>query len=116
MARLIDADCLFALLNEEMRTLKITKSQTEKEYQGGFDLRIAEADLIKEYVEHMPTVLCKRYEIKASNPFSGEDEYFPVAAESENGAKTIFSMEYPSFKVKSVRYIQRDTDENSNRI
>lgn len=46
------------------------------------------------------------FKIETKNPYSEEIEYYVVAAENENGAKINFSMEFPSFKVRSVCYIE----------
>lgn len=46
------------------------------------------------------------FKIETKNPYSGEIEYYAVAAENENGAKINFSLEFPSFKVRNVSYIE----------
>lgn len=55
MTELIDKGVIHGILVEEIEMLKSLKEKTEKEYRGGFDLRIAEADSIKECIEAMPT-------------------------------------------------------------
>lgn len=46
------------------------------------------------------------FKIETKNPFSGEIEYYAVAAESEDKARVNFSLEFPSFKVRNVYYIE----------
>lgn len=46
------------------------------------------------------------FKIKTKNPYSGEIEYYAVVAHNENEAKINFSLEYPSFKVNEVYYIE----------
>lgn len=46
------------------------------------------------------------FKIETRNPYSGEIEHYAVAAENENGAKINFSLEFPSFKVRNVYYIE----------
>lgn len=41
------------------------------------------------------------FKIETKNPFSGEIEYYAVAAENENEAKINFTLEFPSFKVRA---------------
>lgn len=55
MSRLIDEEKVIAIINERIRILKMQKGQAEKECRGGFDLRIAEAMLIKECIEPLLT-------------------------------------------------------------
>lgn len=53
---MIDKGVIHGILVEEIEMLKSLKKKTEKEYRGGFDLRIAEADSIKECIEAMSTI------------------------------------------------------------
>lgn len=46
------------------------------------------------------------FKIETKNPFSGEIEYYAVAAENEDKAKMNFTLEFPSFKVRNVYYIE----------
>lgn len=46
------------------------------------------------------------FKIETKNPFSGEIEYYAVAAENEDKARVNFSLEFPSFKVRNVYYIE----------
>lgn len=55
MSRLIDEEKVIKIINERIRILKMQKGQAEKECRGGFDLRIAEAMLIKECIEALLT-------------------------------------------------------------
>ena len=46
------------------------------------------------------------FKIETKNPFNGEIEYYAVAAENEDKAKMNFTLEFPSFKVRNVYYIE----------
>ena len=46
------------------------------------------------------------FKIETKNPYNGELEYYAVAAENESDAKIKFSLEFPSFKVRNVYYIE----------
>lgn len=46
------------------------------------------------------------FKIETKNPYSDEIEYYAVAASNEDEAKINFTMEYPSFKVRNVCYIE----------
>lgn len=46
------------------------------------------------------------FKIETKNPYSGEIEYYAVAAENGNEARINFSLEFPSFKVRNVYYIE----------
>ena len=48
----------------------------------------------------------KLYKIETKNPYSNEIEYYAVSAPNQNEAKINFTMEYPSFKVRDVCYIE----------
>lgn len=48
----------------------------------------------------------KLYKIETKNPYSNEIEYYAVSASNKNEAKINFTMEYPSFKVRDVCYIE----------
>lgn len=46
------------------------------------------------------------FKIETKNPYSGEIECYVVVADDEDMAKINFSMEFPSFKVRNIYYIE----------
>lgn len=46
------------------------------------------------------------FKIEAANPYSCKTEYYAVVANNEGEAKINFSLEYPSYKIKSVSRIE----------
>lgn len=46
------------------------------------------------------------FKIETRNPYNGEIEHYAVAGKDENEAKINFSLEFPSFKVRNICYIE----------
>lgn len=46
------------------------------------------------------------FKIETRNPYSGEIEHYAVAGKDENETKINFSLEFPSFKVRNICYIE----------
>ena len=85
MSRFINIDVVIAFIDEEIRQLRHLKKTQPYEQQDGFDLRIGEAGLIREYVKHMPTENSEAYNKGLNDAWELARKI--VLPESEGGMK-----------------------------